>query len=165
MPYAVQAIRLPTQTLFDLKGDGPALAAWLGDAAPPLPEAPNRLTRRGAATLAHIGPDRWLLRAPLSEEAALLGALRPDAAPPELSVLRVSDTLSFLQITGPEADAVLAIASPLDTHPDAFPADACTFTEAFGLKALLTRCPDGYDLAVERSYAAFLADCLARAIG
>jgi sarcosine oxidase subunit gamma len=114
-------------------------------------------------TLLFLGPDHWLLRADLETEDALTTALRPDGAPPEISIVRVSDTLAFFRITGPGAPDILAIGCPLDLHERSFGQVAATFTEVFGLKALVTRCEGGFDVAVDRSLAAMVADCLARA--
>lgn len=163
MPYDVTFTRLPTQALFDLKGPGAALRDWAADALPPMPERPNTKTEGMGAALMFIGPDHWLLRAGLDHEATLEAALRPAAAPPDISIVRVSDTLAFFRLIGPEAAQVMAIACPMDLHESRFGPDAASFTEAFGLRALVTRCAGGVDLGVDQSYAPMLMDCLTRA--
>jgi sarcosine oxidase subunit gamma len=164
MPYDVTFKRLETQALHDLKGPREALAAWAGDALPPFPARPNSRTAAGGTTLMFIGPDHWLLRADLSAEKALTTALRPADAPPEISIVHVSDTLAWFRITGPEAAEVMAVACPMDLHTSRFGPDSASFTEAFGLKALVTRCADGFDLAVEQSFGPMVADYLTRVI-
>jgi heterotetrameric sarcosine oxidase gamma subunit len=164
MPYDVTFDRLETQALFDLKGPREALQAWAGDALPPFPEWPNSKTGAGDTALMFIGPAHWLLRADLSREETLNAALRPAAAPPEISIVRVSDTLAFFRIIGPDADATMAIACPLDLHHNRFDADAASFTEAFGLRALVTRCHGGFDLAVDQSFGPMVSDYLTRAV-
>jgi len=57
---------------------------------------------------------------------------------------------------------VLDRASPLDTHPSAFPSRGAAYTAAFGLKTLVVRRHDGFELALDRSYAD-MAGCLSRA--
>ena len=162
MPYDVTFDRLKTQALYDLKGPQEALGDWAGNALPPFPDRPNTKTEAGGVTLMFIGPDHWLLRADLTREGTLDAALRPAEAPPEISLVRVSDTLAWFRITGPDAAEVMAVACPMDLHASRFGPDGASFTEAFGLKALVTRCADGVDLAVEQSFGPMVADFLAR---
>ena len=46
----------------------------------------------------------------------------------------------------------MAIASPLDKAQD-ISENGATFSELFGIRALILRQPDGFIVAVERSYA------------
>lgn len=163
MPYDVSFERLETQALFDLKGPRESLSAWAGEALPVFPERANTKTGTGEATLILIGPDHWILRADLTKEEALDAALRPAGSPPEISIVRVSDTLAWFRITGPDADQVMAVACPVDLHESRFGPDAATWTEAFGLKALVTRCAGGFELGVDRSFGPMVADYLSRA--
>ncbi|PUB12053.1 sarcosine oxidase subunit gamma [Yoonia sediminilitoris] len=162
MPYDVTFTRLETQALYDLKGPQAALRDWAGDALPDFPNRPNSKTETGGAALMFIGPDHWILRAELDAEDALEAALRPADAPPEISIVRVSDTLAVFRITGPDAVEVLAIACPMDLHESCFGADAASFTEAFGLRSLVTHCKGGFDIAVEQSFGPMVADYLTR---
>lgn len=163
MPYDVTFTRLETQALFDLKGRREAVQEWAGDTLPPFPDQPNSKTEAGSATLMFIGPDHWLLRADLTREAALEATLRPAEAPPEMSIVRVSDTLAFFRVIGPEASEILAIACPMDLHESRFGPDTASFTEAFGIKALVTRCEGGFEVGVEQSFGPMMLDCLTRA--
>ena len=163
MPYDAHIDRLPPFALFDLKGPSDALAAWAA-ALPNFPETPNTLTRDGDDLLCFTGPNRWLLRAPLDREDGLEAALCPAKAPPEISIVRVSDTLTFFRITGPDATQVLSIGCPLDTHETVFGPDAVSYTEFFSLKALVLRCDRGFDCAVEQSFGDMIADYLNRAM-
>lgn len=163
MPYDATIDRLATFALFDLKGPPEALTTW-ATTLPALPATPNTLTRAGDDELCFTGPNRWLLRAPLEREDALEAALRPAEAPPDVSIVRVSDTLSFFRITGPDAAHVVSIGCPLDIHPDVFAPDAVSFTEFFGVKALLLRCEGGFDCAVEQSFGDMISDYLSRAM-
>lgn len=163
MPYDVVINRLPLRALFELKGSGLEIAAWCGDALPEFPDKPNTASSRNGRTLIWTGPDRWLLNASGNEEETLIRAVRPDAAPGDLSIVLISDTLTFFEISGPEADEVMAVATPMNIHPSAFPADGACFTEAFGTKALLRRVANGFEIAVDRSYGDWFEESLRRA--
>ncbi|MCV6591321.1 MAG: sarcosine oxidase subunit gamma [Silicimonas sp.] len=162
MAYDVEILRLSPFALFDLKGAAEALEDWAPELSG-LPGDPNALARNGEVLHCHVGPQHWLLRAPLEEENRLDAALRPNTAPPEISLVRVSDTLTFFRLTGPDAGEVLSIGCPLDLLPGVFGDTAVSFTELFGLKALVLRCAGGFEIAVEQSYGDMIADYLARA--
>ena len=163
MSYDVTIERMGPCALFDLKGARDAVADWSGEVLPGFPGTPNRRTERDDTELFHIGRDHWLLRTGLEREEALIAALRPDEAPSGISIVRISDTLTFFGLSGADAGQVMAIASPLDLHPSIFPQDAVSFTEAFGLKALVLRRAGGFEMAVEQSYGDMVADYFARA--
>ena len=163
MPYDAEIDRLPICALFDLKGPALALAAWAPDLSA-FPDAPNTLTRKGAEVLCATGPNRWLLRADITREEALNSALRPAEAPPEISIVRISDTMTFFRITGPDAGQIMSIGCPLDLHPSVFEPDAVSFTQFFNLRALVLRCEGGFDCAVEQSFGDMVADYLSRAM-
>ena len=162
MGYDVDITRLPLRALFDLKGKKDALRRWCGGALPPLPNCPNRITESQERRLVQTGPCCWLLLAPLEAEGALTEALRPVEAPDDLSIVPVSDTLTFFAVTGAEAGDVMAVATPLDLHPSAFPPDGASWTEAFGVRALIWRIAEGYEIAVERSYGDWFEEVLRR---
>lgn len=163
--YDVAIESLPMQAVIDLKGEAAALADWCGEVLPPFPARPNSLTRAAGRTLLHIGPDHWLLLADLVEEDGLIAALRPEAAPPQVSVVPVSDSLSHFAVTGPDAAEVMAVATPLDLHPTVFAEDAASFTEAFGVRALVRRHPGGFMLSVDRSFAPMILQALILSAG
>lgn len=160
MAYDVTIARLQVQALFDLKGAAEFLLAWCGDVLPPLPTRPNSYTKVSHRMLQWIGPDHWILRADIAEEEAIFAALKPDAAPVDVSVVLISDTLVFVALTGPDADQVMAVATPLDVARLA--ADDVSPTEAFGTKAMIRRIPGGYEIGVDLSYATFVEDYLDR---
>lgn len=162
MPYDVTITRLPLRALFDLKGRAAALEKWCGTALPPFPGRPNSRTEAADRGLHWTGPDRWLLMAPLAEEAALATALRANEAPDDLSITLVSDTLTFFAVTGPDAADVMVVATSLDLHPDSFSQDGAAWTEAFGIRSAIRRIKDGYEIAVDRSYADWFEECLRR---
>jgi sarcosine oxidase subunit gamma len=103
MNYEADIVRIGAMALFDLKGKKDALIAWLGEDLPPFPEAANTGSSRADAELLYIGRDHWLLLAPLEKEAILETALRTSAAPSDISIVQVSDSQTFFDITGPDA--------------------------------------------------------------
>jgi len=163
MPYDAKINRMPPFALFDLKGPPADITAW-ATSLPDFPKTPNTLTRDGDVALCFTGPNRWLLRAPLNRENDLNAALRPTDAPPKISIVRVSDTLTFFRITGPDAAEIISIGCPLDIHPNAFGPDAVSYTEFFGLKALVLRTEGGFDCAVEQSFGDMIDDYLSSAM-
>jgi len=163
MSYDLHIERGGIRAIIDLQGESARIAEWAGAALPAFPERPNTASCRDGICLFWIAAERWLLHAALEREAELLALAAPQSAPLDISAVLVSDTLTFFTITGRDAAQLIAIASPLDTHPRVFADDAVSYTEAFGLKALLRRIPGGFEIAVESSYADLLADYLARA--
>ncbi len=169
MTYGIRVERLPPFALFDLRGSRNAISAWTNAISsfptmPTFPTMPNSLTRAKSGELYHTGPNRWLLRAPLDREIEWERKLDPANAPPEISIVKVSDTQTFFRLTGTDAEQVTSIGCPLDLHNDAFNSHAVSFTEFFGVKALILRCGDGFDLAVEQSFGDMIEDYLRRAI-
>jgi sarcosine oxidase subunit gamma len=165
MSYDVEIREIDLSAIFDLKGPMEDLKPRISGLAPAFPDRANTATRSGDLELYWIGSDHWLLRGPIEGETELLATIDPRAAPGDISIVLISDTLAFFNISGPDADQIMAIASPLDTHRSAFPVNGVTFTEAFGLKALIVRRDDGYDLGCDRSYGDMVADYLQRAVG
>ena len=163
MSYQVNIKRHGLWALFDLKGQGDQIENWAGGSLPALPDRPNSLTTQGDLELFYIGRDHWILRAPIEREDSLNDALKPEACPAEISIVRISDTLTFFSVTGRDMVDVMAIASPLDLHPSVFPPDCVTYSEVFGLKALVLRCDGGFEFAVEQSFGNMVEDYLSRA--
>jgi len=163
MGYDVAIQRLEQSTVLDLKGPETGIRDWIHDSRLAFPEAHNTASTSASTELYWVGPTHWQLRAPIEVETRWLKRLGPGGVPEELSIVLISDTLAFFRVSGPDASEILAIASPLDTHPSAFPSTGAAYTEAFGVKTLVVRRHDGFELAVDRSYADMTADCLGRA--
>jgi sarcosine oxidase subunit gamma len=160
MSYDVTTDRLPTFAIFDLKGAQKTVEKWTKFT---LPDAPNRFLVNNGVILCHIGPDHWLLRAPLDREERLESQLKPTDAPADISIVRISDTQTFFSITGPNAAEVISIGCTMDLHETVFPQNSVSFSEFFTVKALVMRIPLGFEVAVEQSYANMIADYLSRA--
>ncbi|MBE1285205.1 MAG: sarcosine oxidase subunit gamma [Rhodobacteraceae bacterium] len=164
MPYDARYTRQGLSALFDLKGAMPDVRSWCGEAVPDFPATPNTRTEKDGRSLWFIGPNHWILRAPIEEEGHLDADLRPTEAPAEVSVVRISDTLTFFSVEGADAAQVMAVACPLDLHPSVFGPDAVTYTEVFGLKALVMQKGAGFEFAVEQSFGDMIDDYLTRAL-
>jgi len=164
MKYKVSVETSPLQTMLDLKGERDFLQTWPVLANLVLPTENNTASMSADMAVYWIGRRHWLIRAPLEQEENL--SLISDAAQnvDNVSAIIVSDATTFYRISGPDADQVLSIASPLDVHSSVFPVNGVSYTECFGLKALVLHYKDGYEIGVDRSYADMLGDCFARAI-
>lgn len=161
MGYDLTVTGPRTRALFDLRGDRAALGAALAAAdLPGWPDRPNSRRAAGGAEVLWLGPAQGLLMAPLDREAGIEAALAGIAG-----VTLVSDTLAFFTLSGADAGVAMAIGCPLDLHPTSFPDDGATFTEAFGTRALVLRDAAGWLLAVDRSYADYVAAHLSRIAG
>ncbi len=162
MGYDVQICRQCRSALVDLKGNQSAVKKWIDDPALDFPRQPNTAGMAGDIEIYWTGPENWLLRAPIANEPEFLIKTRPQSVPMEISAVLVSDALLFFEISGTDADQIITVASPLDIHPNAFPANGVTYTEAFGLKGLIIRRTGKFELAVELSYADMIEDFLRR---
>lgn len=163
MSYDVTITRQPLSAVFDLKGPREAVQNWLGETAPALPDRMNSRVSDGGVSLYRIGPEHWLLRAGIAREDALLAALRPDSAPPRISIVRISDSLTFLAIAGTDAAQIMSIACPLDLHPTKFDDASVSFSTVFGAKTLIIRTGRGFEIGVDASYLDMIIDYLERA--
>lgn len=163
MSYDVQISRVELCAVIELQGRQEAIASWVGADFPDFPTAPNTASTSKDISLYWIAPERWLLRTAIENEELLLSLTRADTAPLEISIVLVSDTLKYFQITGTDAEQVISIASSIDTDLSVFPENAVTYTEAFGIRALLLRSAGGFEIAVESSYADIFEAYLQRA--
>lgn len=164
MSYDVNIKRHGLWTLFDLKGQPDQITGWVGETLPNLPDRPNSYTTRDDLALYYIGRNHWILRAPIEREDALNEVLKPERCPADISIVRVSDTTTFFSITGQDVADVMAVATPLDLHASVFAEDSVTYTEVFGLKALVLRCEGGIEFGVEQSFGNMVDDYLVRTI-
>lgn len=162
--YDARVRLLPTPTMIELLGPAedvlPRLHA-LGLQDP----APQRVQQAHGLRLLRPAPEHWLLIAPPSEAQGLLSRLRALPLGADTLIVDVSDGWAHFAMAGAQAGELMATASPLDTHPRAFPEDGATFTEAFGLRALVLRSAGGFQVAIERSHAPMVADWFTRLQG
>ena len=86
--------------------------------------------------------------------------LKPENCPDSISIVLISDTLKFFRINGVNANDIMSIASPLNLNTDAFTDNNATFSEVFGLKALIMRDGDGYQFGIDQSFGDMISDYL-----
>lgn len=159
MRHDATVAALPPRAMFDLRGAPDAVARCLAAAGLAAPAKPNSVRADGEREVFWVGPRRWLVAAPIGDEAALERALIGASGESTLAA-NVSDLFATFRVAGPGAADVLAQGAPLDLHPRAFAADRATFTELFATTALLRRRGDGFEIAVERSYAGYIESWL-----
>ena len=140
-------------TIFDIKGDASAVLQRISSLGLSLPATANTKTAKGGQHLCWVGANHWILLAHGDEEGQLNDSLAPNDAGLDCRIVLVSDAYTIFTVTGNQADDIVAIASPLDTRRTIFGDDGATYTELFGIRALVLRRPDGYIVAIERSYA------------
>ncbi len=162
MMYDAEIKQLDLMALFDLKGPQRAMSEWCGAELPDFPAAPLSYASKDSKKLLWLAPEHWLLMAPLALEQPLSARLNPDQAPDDVSIVRISDTLTFFALAGREITEVMSVASPLDVHRDVFPQNGATYAEFYQIKALILRVADGFRVGVDRSYGPMIADYLSR---
>jgi len=163
MGYNVSIQRLELNAVIDLQGSAQAIESWIKTGLPPFPDKPNSSSASDGLALYWIAPERWLLRSTIENEDRMLDITKPASAPVDLSVVQVSDAFRFFQIIGPDAGEIISTACPLDHHLSAFPQNGVSYTSVFGIKGLLIRTENGFEIAVESSFADMTADYLERA--
>ena len=162
--YDVRIERLEQMALFDLKGSRSVIEGWCGHTLPDFPDTPLSYNVKDNLELMFLGPEHWILRAPLNMEKALGEVFRPEKAPDEISIVCISDTLAFFSMSGSEILELMSVVSPLDTNLDVFHVNSSLFSEAFLVKALFVRVGDAIQLGVDRSFGPMIADYLARSV-
>ncbi|MFL2547046.1 MAG: sarcosine oxidase subunit gamma family protein [Candidatus Rariloculaceae bacterium] len=165
MIYDVDIAKLELSCVLNIQGAPADVVSLLSSRGISLPEKPNTAALARGMAIYWVGPTQWILRAPEALEEQLLQELQSDPSNGNTSVVDISDTLQFFSVTGRDADDVLSVCCPLDIHRTVFPANAVTYTEIVSTKALLLRIPDGYEFAVDRSYADFANDSMHRILG
>ena len=160
MIYDVKIQRKFLNALFDIKGSIREVKSYLKEYINSLPVEPNSYIAQGNWKILYVGPNHWILMAPIDEEKELISSLRPHDCPASISIVLISDTLTFFYIEGPDAFDILSIASPLNLNIDAFTPNTATFSEIFGLKALTFRCGDGFQFAVDQSFGDMVSNYL-----
>jgi heterotetrameric sarcosine oxidase gamma subunit len=164
MGYDVKIQRLELNAIIDLQGNAKAIKNWIKDGdLPDFPDKPNTSSTNQNFKLYWVGLEHWLLRSEIELEDRLLEMTNSSAAPIEISLVQVSDAFKFFEVIGPDAAEIISIASPIDHHLSVFPDNGVSYTNIFGIKGLLIRVNNGFEIAVESSYVDLMADFLQRA--
>jgi sarcosine oxidase subunit gamma len=130
-------------------------------------EVPTVACRAGAAgerAALWLGPDEWLLIAPVAEGDALQRGLATALTDLPHSLVDVSHRQTALTVSGPGATTLLASGCLLDLDERAFPVGMCTRTMLARAEVVLWRtAPERFRLEVWRSFAAYVSLYLADA--
>lgn len=163
MPYDIIITGPETRALIELRGAQATLAAHAPDLLAVWPARPCSKVLHEGRSLLWLGPDRWMLMAPLDHEDRLQAALC-DTYWSDAGVTLISDTLAFFTVSGRDAAVAMSIACPLDVHADAFAPDTVAETDAFGVRAMVLRANDDWLLAVAPAYARYIAGQLGQIV-
>jgi sarcosine oxidase subunit alpha len=121
--------------------------------------APCRATIARDRAALWLGPDEWLVLAPVEDTAILDQASA--ASGRDASVLDISHRQIAMGLTGPNAAWCLNSYCPLDLDLRAFPVDMCTRTVFAKEEIVLWRTgPDAFHIEVARSLAPYVRQCL-----
>jgi sarcosine oxidase subunit gamma len=152
---------MPVATRFVLRGAAAVRARASEAFAVALPEEPCRAAQAHEHAALWLGPDEWLLLAPVRQPCADLAAAL--AGLPH-SLVDVSHRQIGLCVAGPEAALLLAAGCALDLDGRAFPVGMCTRTMCAKAEIVLWRpAPDVFRVEVWRSFASYLTQFLAEA--
>ncbi len=150
--------------LFDIKGPKSDVKTLLLSMFDQIPQDPNTLVSKKNKTLMFVGDEHWILRAAAEEEDLIRSQLDPDLIPSNISVVLISDSFTFFSIDGVNAGDIMEISSPLDFDLSIFKEDYVTFSEVFGVRALITRKARGFEFGVDQSFGNMINDYLNRAL-
>jgi sarcosine oxidase subunit gamma len=105
-----------------------------------------------------LGPDEWLVTAPLERTAALLDGLREALAGHHHAVVDLTHARTTIALAGPQARDVLAKGCPLGLHSSVFQPGHCAQSHLAKAGILLYQVDDRptFHLTVLRSYAEYV---------
>ncbi|HEY2660886.1 MAG TPA: sarcosine oxidase subunit gamma family protein [Caulobacteraceae bacterium] len=147
----------PPAARFVLRGRPEALAAAETDFGLPLPQEACRAASAGDRHALWLGPDEWLLLAPVAEADALAATLEAAMADLPHSLVEVSQRQTALRISGPRATDLLSVGCLLDLDPVAFPVGMCTRTVLAKAEIVLWRTSaEDFHIEVWRSFSPYV---------
>jgi len=151
----------PTGRLI-LRG-GPAVAEAAGATLGlTLPQDACRAAGDGERSVLWLGPDEWLILAPVDPDEDLAAALETALADRAHALVDVSARQIGLILTGPDAETVLAVGCPLDLDLAAFPVGMCTRTLLSKAEIVLWRTAQTtFRIEVWRSFGDYVRGILA----
>jgi len=135
----------------------PAAARVAAAVGAPLPAAAGEVTGAGAQNALWLGPDEWLVVTG-SDPVALSDQLAAAVGEEPGLVLDVSANRTVLELTGPQARAILEKGCPVDLHPRSFGPGRAVSTTLARVPVLLWQTGDGsYRLLPCSSFAEYVA--------
>lgn len=155
---------LPSAARLLLRGQSEVMATALAALGLPFAETACRAVSHSGRSALWLGPDERLLLAPQAELAQLTGLLREALDGRAHSLVDVTHRQCALELSGPQAPALLNCGCPLDLDPSAFPAGMCTRTVLAKAEIVLWRTGElSFHLEVWRSFAPYVSKVLAQA--
>jgi len=131
-----------------------------------LPPVANTVTSSTDLHIFWLGPDEWLIHLPLEAVDKKIEALRESLDNQHVAITEVSDYFSVLELSGPQAQEIIASASPFDARPQHFKTGQCTQTR-FGHASILLwplKKTSGFGLQIRWSYAQYMYGYLTQTI-
>jgi sarcosine oxidase subunit gamma len=155
---------LPPAARFILRGAAAVSAAAGRVLGVEVPTVACRANASGDRAALWLGPDEWLLLAPVAGGSELERSLGAALAGLPHSLVDVSHRQTAFAVSGSEAATLLASGCALDLDEQAFPVGMCTRTMLAKAEVVLWRtAPASFRLEVWRSYAAYVSLYLADA--
>lgn len=130
-----------------------------------LPTQPCTAAIAGDHAALWLGPDEWLLLAPVSETVAVRQAFARDLALVPHALVDISHRQTGLRLDGPGVARLLNAGVPLDLSLGAFPVGMVTRTIFEKAEIVLWRTgPEAFRIEVWRSFAPYLVALLDAAL-
>jgi sarcosine oxidase subunit gamma len=159
---ALDLTDLPPCARLILRGRAAAIEAATAPLGFALPRQPCRAVTTGRRSALWLGPDEWLILAPVTDPvaASLTQAMQGHVH----SLVDVSHRQCAIELSGAAAADVLNAGCPLDLDETAFPIGMCTRTLLAKSEIVLWRvATDTFHLEVARSFAPYVRDFLREA--
>ncbi len=127
-----------------------------------LPREPNSVTGptdlNDGTRILWLGPDEWLLVAPVGNEQQLMETLADTLTKFHAAAVDVSESRTVLSVGGPSASEALAKGCSLDLHPRSFATGQCAQSEIARAHAIYHKVGEDpvFELYIHRSYAEYV---------
>jgi sarcosine oxidase subunit gamma len=155
---------LPPAARYILRGAAEVSAAAASGLGVEVPTVACRANAAGERAALWLGPDEWLLIAPVAEGHTLERSLGEALKGLRHSLVDVSHRQTAFAVSGPDVATLLASGCPLDLDERAFPLGMCSRTLLAKAEVVLWRtAPSTFRLEVWRSFAAYVSLYLADA--
>lgn len=130
-----------------------------------LPNAISKTSSRGGVTVACLGPDEWMIFAPIERGAGLWKTLAKQSQTVVMSVTDISHRNVRLSVTGPQAKGTINVGCPLDLSRKVFPIGKCCRSVYEAAPILLHRAgEDEFHIECWRSFAPYIVALMERHI-
>lgn len=147
---------------FIYRGAPEAIAAAFGVAPSTVP---MKAAANGDRAALWLGPDEWLLLAPVTDGVALRDTLSASLIDQPASLVDVGHRQLGLAVKGPRAAGLINAGCPLDLDLAAFPVGMCTRTILAKADVVLWRtAEDAFHIEVWRSFAPYVIEFLREAL-